>query len=206
MSARGRRSHPNLRRYLALPPGRARGGPAGAPKAALVSVDSADPPEADADALIAAFRVRAHSEARRRQRQSPTREAAAHWGFVAKIIARRTGDEPRVEPSTRVAMDADLTTDRVSPGRSPGLFSEVRQLEELERILHVKPRQFRLQFFAVAGNHGPAIVAEADIPAADASDAIRAAAEAPLPPRAIGVRVLDREGREIFEQLKADRR
>ena len=112
MSARGRRSHPNLRRYVAPLPGRARGGSAGAPKAALVSVDSADPPEADADALIAAFGVRANSEARRRQRQSPTREAAAHWGFVAKIIARRTGDEPRVEPSTRMATDADLVSHR----------------------------------------------------------------------------------------------
>jgi hypothetical protein len=106
-----------------------------------------------------------------------------------------------------VALDADLMTDsEASPARLPGLFSEVRQLEEVERILHVRPRQFRLQFFAVAGDHGPAIVAEADIQASDASDAIRAAADAPLPPRAIGVRVLDREGREIFEQLRADRR
>jgi hypothetical protein len=79
-------------------------------------------------------------------------------------------------------------------------------LEELERILDAKPQRFRLQFFAVAGDLGPTIVAETDIRAADASDAIRVAAEAPWPPRAIGVRVLDREGREIFEQLKADRR
>jgi hypothetical protein len=79
-------------------------------------------------------------------------------------------------------------------------------LEELERILGLKSGQFRLQFFAVGGDHGPGIVAEVDIEAADASDAIRAAADTPLPSRAIGVRVLDREGREIFEQLKADRR
>ncbi len=98
-----------------------------------------------------------------------------------------------------------MTDREASPARSPGLFSEVRQLEELERILNAKPRPFRLQFFAVAGDHGPTVVAESDIRASDASDAIRAAAEAPLPPRAIGVRVLDREGREIFEQLKADR-
>jgi len=151
MSARGRRFHPNLRRYVAPLPGRARGGP--------------------------------------------------------KIIARRTGDEPRVEPSTEMAMDAGLMTDReASPTRSPGLFSEVKLLEELERILHVKPRQFRLQFFAVAGDHGPTVVAESDVRAADASDAIRAAADEVWPPRAIGVRVLDCEGCEIFEQLKADRR
>jgi hypothetical protein len=104
-------------------------------------------------------------------------------------------------------MDAGLMTDRdASPQRSPGLFSEVRQLEELERVLPVRPRQFRLQFFGVAGDHGPTIVAESDIRAADASDAIRAAADAVWPARAIGVRILDREGYEIFEQLKADRR
>jgi hypothetical protein len=151
MSARGRRSHPNLRRTVAPLPGRARGG--------------------------------------------------------AKVVARRTRDEPLLAPLTQTEMDAGLMTDReASPARSPRFFSEVRQLEELERILNVKSRRFRLQFFAVAGDHGPAIVAEADIEAADAADAIRAAADAPLPPRAIGVRVLDREGCEIFEQLKADRR
>jgi hypothetical protein len=107
----------------------------------------------------------------------------------------------------RRAMDAGRMSDRdASPARSPGFFSEVMQLEELERVLHVKPRHFRLQFFAVAGDHGPTVVAESDIRAADASDAIRAAADAVWPPRAIGLRVLDREGYEIFEQLKADRR
>ena len=124
MSACGRRSHPNLRRHVARLPGRARGGPAGAPKAALVNVVSADPPEADADALIAAFRVRANSEARRRERQSPRREAAAHWGYVAKIITRRTGDEPRVEPSAGMAVEADVVSHREAlPARSLGLFS-----------------------------------------------------------------------------------
>jgi hypothetical protein len=60
MSAREKRSHPNLGRYVARLPARARGS-ASAPKAALVSADSADPCEADADALIEAFRVRANS-------------------------------------------------------------------------------------------------------------------------------------------------
>jgi hypothetical protein len=79
-------------------------------------------------------------------------------------------------------------------------------LDELERILNAKPQQFRLQFFATAGDLGPTIVAETVIPALDASSAIRAAADEPWPARAIGLRILDLEGREIFEQLKADRR
>jgi hypothetical protein len=90
--------------------------------------------------------------------------------------------------------------------RSPDLFSEVDPLDELERILAAGRRQFRLQFFAVAGDHGPGIIGETEIQAPDASAAIRAAADAEWPPRAIGLRILDREGREIFERLKADRR
>lgn len=90
--------------------------------------------------------------------------------------------------------------------RPPDLFSEVDPLDELERILAAGPHQFRLQFFAVAGDHGPGIIGETEIQAPDASAAIRASADAEWPPRAIGLRILDREGREIFERLKADRR
>jgi hypothetical protein len=199
MSGRERRRHSSIRRLGAriVRPSSA---------TAETEIDGARSPEAEADALIATFRARAYSEARRRQRQARSREAAAHWGHVARIIARRSRAAPGIEPPLRRAMGANLTPDREGwPVRAPEPFSEVRQLDELERILNARPQQFRLQFFAVAGADGPAIVAEADIQATDASDAIRAAADAPLPPQAIGVRVLDREGREIFEQLKADR-
>ena len=89
---------------------------------------------------------------------------------------------------------------------SPEPFSEIDPLDELERILAARPQRFRLQFFAVADDRGPSIVAETEIEAADASAAIRAAADADWPPRAIGLRILDHEGREIFERLRADRR
>jgi hypothetical protein len=85
-------------------------------------------------------------------------------------------------------------------------FFEIDPLDELDRILGAKPQRFRLQFFAVAGDHGPSIVLETEIEAADAAAATRSAAEADWPPQAIGVRILDREGREIFERLRADRR
>jgi hypothetical protein len=78
-------------------------------------------------------------------------------------------------------------------------------LDELDRILAARPQRFRLQFFAAAGHRDPAIVVETEIEAADASAAIRAAIEADWPPRAIGLRILDGEGREVFERLKADR-
>jgi hypothetical protein len=96
----------------------------------------------------------------------------------------------------------------VTSGRdgSPMAFSEIDPLDELERILAARPQRFRLQFFAVADDRAPSIVAETDIQAADPSAAIRAAADADWPPRAIGLRILDPEGREIFERLRADRR
>ena len=95
----------------------------------------------------------------------------------------------------------------VTSGRdgSPKPFSEIDPLDELERILAARPQRFRLQFFAVADDRGPSIVAETEIRAADASAAIRAA-DVDWPPRAIGLRILDHEGREIFERLRADRR
>ena len=83
--------------------------------------------------------------------------------------------------------------------------SEIDPLDELDRILAARPQRFRLQFYAVAGERGPSVLVETEIEAADASAAIRAAAEADWPPRAIGLRILDREGREIFERLRADR-
>jgi hypothetical protein len=95
-----------------------------------------------------------------------------------------------------------------APGRhgSPDPFSEIDPLDELDRILGARRQRFRLQFFAVADGRGPAIVLETEIEAADASAAIRAAADADWPPRAIGLRILDLEGREIFERLRANRR
>lgn len=207
MSVRGKRSHSQIRRLAAALVPRPIGTELGAPEAAFVSIDSAAPPEADADALIAAFQARAYSEARRRQRQARAREAAAHWSYVAHIIAGRAGAEPGSEPSLRSGMDADLTSHwETSAVRPAEPFSGVGQLEELERILSAKSQQFRLQFFAVAGDHGPTIVAETVIPAPDASSAIRAAANERWPAQAIGLRILDPEGREIFEQLRADRR
>jgi hypothetical protein len=65
---------------------------------------------------------------------------------------------------------------------------------------------FRLQFYGVATDRGPAILLETPMQAGDASAAIRLAAQAAWPANAIGLRVLDREGQEVFDRLKADRR
>jgi hypothetical protein len=170
-------------------------------------VESAETPESDADRLTASFRLRAYSEARRRQRRAEASEAAAHWGQVANLIARRASERPGDESSTRTALDANIAGGGEALGaRRPVRFFEVDPVDELERILAARPQRFRLQFFGVGSDHGPAVLTETEIQAADASGAIREAVAANWPPRALGLRLLDLEGREIFERLKADLR
>jgi hypothetical protein len=198
VSIRGRRSHSHVRRLMTPPT-----------KACLpaVALESAATPEADADQLIASFRARAYSEARRRQRQAQASDVAEHWGDVARLIARRTGERRDAQPPSRTERDVELAGGREDlPTPRPVRFFEVDPLDELERLLAVKPQRFRLQFFGVGADLGPAVLTETEIHAPDASSAIRAAAEATWPARAVGLRVLDLEGREIFERLRADLR
>jgi hypothetical protein len=165
---------------------------------AAVDVEIAETPLADADRLIATFRVRAYPEARQRQRRAAAPEAAAHWGQVANLIARKASEPRADESSTRRGRELSV--------RPAVRFFEVDPLDELERVLAVRFQRFRLQFFGLGADLGPAILTETEIQAADASSAIREAVEARWPPRAVGLRLLDLEGREIFERLKADLR
>jgi hypothetical protein len=197
MSIRGRRSHSPVRRPI-TPPASAR--PAAAD-------ERAETPLIDADRLIASFRLRAYAEARQRQRRAAAPEAAAHWAQVAHLIARRTSEQGGDEPSIRTELDASVASRGGAVGARPAVrFFEVDPLEELERVLAARPQRFRLQFFGVEADHGPIVLTETEIQAADASVAIRQAATTNWPPRAVGLRLLDLEGREIFERLKADLR
>ena len=197
MSIRGRRPHSQVRR-LVTPPASAR---------AAVDVEIAETPSADAERLMTTFRVRAYSEARLRQRRAAAPEAAAHWGQVANLIARRTSELRGGEPSTRTELDARVARRARELGVRPAVgFFEVDPLGELQRVLAVRLQRFRLQFFGLGADLGPGVLTETEIEAADASSAIREAVEARWPPRAVGLRLLDLEGQEIFERLKADLR
>jgi hypothetical protein len=197
MSIRGRWPHSHVRRLM-TPLATAR---------AAVDVEIAETPLADADRLIATFRVRAYPEARQRQRRAAAPEAAAHWGQVANLIARKASEPRADESSTRAERDASAARRGRELGVRPAVrFFEVDPLDELERVLAVRLQSFRLQFFGVGADHDPAVLSESEIQAADASDAIREAVTANWPPRAVGLRLLDLEGREIFERLKADLR
>ena len=193
MTARERRSYLRIRRPMT--PLKAR--------AEETAVDSGETLESDANRLIASFRLRAYSEARRRQRQAGSSEAAAHWSQVSNLIARRAGEPRGDESSTRTELDVACRGEALG-ARPPVRFFEVDPLDELERILAARPQRFRLQFFGVGADHGPAVLTETEIQAADASGAIREAIAANWPPRAVGLRLLDLQGREIFERLKAD--
>jgi hypothetical protein len=197
MSIRGRPSHSHVRRLRAPPP-KAR---------AAADAERAETPLADADQLIASFRVRAYSEARRRQREAGASEAAAHWSQVSNLIARRSGEPGGDESSARTELDGEVADSGATLGVRTAVRSfEVDPVDELERILAVRPQCFRLQFFGLGADHGPAVLAETEIQATDASGAIREAVMANWPPRAVGLRLLDLQGREIFERLKADLR
>ncbi len=198
MPTRSRRSYSHMRRLMTPPPKTCAPG---------IEVESVQTPEADADRLIASFRVRAYSEARRRQRCARTSEAAAHWGQVANLVARRGSERQGDDASTRTELDANLASGREGLGPRPAVrFFEADPLDELERVLAARPQCFRLQFFGVGADLGPAVVTETEIQAHDASGAIREAVAANWPARAVGLRLFDLEGREIFERLKADLR
>jgi hypothetical protein len=195
MSTRGRPSHSQIRRLRAPPP-KAR---------SAAEVEGAETPLADADQLIASFRVRAYSEARRRQREAGASEAAAHWSQVSNLIARRSGERGGDKSSALTELDGEVA-DRGGTARAAVQLFEVDPLDELERVLATRPQRFRLQFFGAGADQGPAVLTETEIQAADTSGAILDAIAANWPPRAVGLRLLDLEGREIFERLKADLR
>jgi hypothetical protein len=195
MSTRGRPSHSHIRRLRAPPP----------KACAAADAERAETPLADANQLIASFRVRAYSEARRRQREAGASEAAAHWSQVSNLIARRAGERGGDKSSALTELDGDVADCGATARAAVQLF-EVDPLDELERILATRPQRFRLQFFGAGADQGPAVLTETEIQAADTSGAIRDAIAANWPPRAVGLRLLDLEGREIFERLKADLR
>jgi hypothetical protein len=136
-----------------------------------------------AAALVSEFGVEACAEARRRQREANSVGAAREWRRVASVIARRT--PRRVDVATRPAL-----LEFESVGEPTWIVSELSQ-------------PFRIQFVCGTPDDGPTNLTEKHIRAADKSAAIVAAANTEWPPQTIGLRILDREGREVFAREKA---
>jgi hypothetical protein len=138
---------------------------------------------AAAGALMDEFGDEAYAEARRREREANRNETAGDWRRVALVVARRT---PR-----RIGLDA-----AIAPLPEPNPPAE---------IVSQHPRTFRIQFVCGTVDHGPTNLTEKQIEVVDAPAAIIAAASIKWPPQTIGVRILDREGHEVFARPKARR-
>jgi hypothetical protein len=146
----------------------------------LLRLDKMERIRAVARALMEEFGDKAYAEARRRECDARRRQAADDWRRVALVVARWT---PRGAPS-----------DTKAPTLPEAISAEVI-LEPL--------RTFRIQFVCETVEPGPTDLTEREIEAADAPAAIIAAAGIKWPPRTIGVRILDREGHEVFARQKA---
>jgi hypothetical protein len=138
--------------------------------------------------LMSEFGVEAGGEARRREREANSAGMARDWRRVASVIARRS---PK-----RAALDAAIRQ----------TLLEFGPIAEPALIASDQPQAFRIQFFCGTHDCGPTNLTEKHIQAEDASAAIVAAANAKWPPQTIGLRILDREGREVFAREKANRR
>jgi hypothetical protein len=135
---------------------------------------------AAAHALMENFGDDAYSEARRREGEAKRDEAASAWRRVALLVARWT---PR-----RVAIvAAPLTLPEPLPPTE---------------IVSEQSQTFRIQFVCGTADQD---LTEEKIEVADTPAAIIAAANIKWPPQTIGVRILDREGHEVFARQKARR-
>jgi hypothetical protein len=116
-------------------------------------------------------------------------------------VAHKTGERVRLDTSTRLGVNAVFTPDRQHTGdRNPQPRS---QADELKGTLALQP--FWIRYISSVPDRGPLIVTEVEIQASDGSAAIVAAAKIAMPPRTIGLRILDCEGHEVFSRRRGDR-
>jgi hypothetical protein len=159
--------------------------------------------DTEAEALIRELGDRAYQEARRREHEASSDTIAEDWALVAKAIARKTGSRVGLNLSTQLEMNTFFVLDR-----EPGVASKARPRPEPESEQHPTPgvptpQPFRIQFMGAANDSGPSVLREDEIRASDVSAAIIAAAIAAWPPNTIALRILDREGHEVFGRQKA---
>jgi hypothetical protein len=162
--------------------------------------------DAEADALIRDLGDCAYQEARRREHEASSDSIAEDWALVAKAVARKTGSRVGLNLSTQLEMNTFFVLDR-----EPGVVGKPRSRPEPESEPEYQskavgvptPQPFRIQFMGAGTDSRPAVLREDEIRASDVSAAIIAAAIAAWPPHTIALRILDREGHEVFGRQKA---
>lgn len=143
-------------------------------------------PDDEADALIEAFGVGAYSEARRREHEASSDAIAVLWGRVAMKVAQLAGGLIEV-------------ADSAAPGvRAAPEALQAAHDQEQRPLAQTQP--FRIQFVRFSSGRETSLLDEVQIEASDASAAIIAAACAAWPPQTKELRVLDRNGRQVFER------
>ncbi len=164
--------------------------------------------EAEAEALIRDLGDCAYQEARRREHEASSDAIAEDWALVARAIARKTGSRVGLNLSSQLEMNTFFVLDR-EPGVARGARPRPEPQAELEPVRQPKPadvptpQPFRIQFMGAGTDSGPSILREDEIRASDVSAAIIAAAIAAWPPKTTALRILDREGHEVFGRQKA---
>ncbi len=164
--------------------------------------ETAERIDAQAEALMRRYAIRAYAEARRRECAAKTKVEAQNWSRVALMIAHKTGKRVGLDTSTRMASDAIFAYSHLEPSvSSPRAHNpELDPLDELGRFVSEDPRrrQYRIQFLGAETDHGSPILAEVEVLALDVSTAMREAARTPWPPGAIGFRLVDPGGRDAL--------
>jgi hypothetical protein len=155
---------------------------------------------AQAEALIRELGIHAYDEARRREIEASSDAMARDWGRVAEAIAQRT--DAGVDASTKTTPEADFAP---CPGSGaaneiPPNFGPCSGPPEQSHCGGVQ--QFRVQFIRVAHDREPSILKEVGLQADDMEAAIVAAAGLTFPPTTSGLRIIDRDGREVFARQK----
>ena len=156
--------------------------------------------EAEAEALISDLGDGAYSEARRRAREASSDEMEREWSRVALAVARKTGRKVGLDTATRMVKDADFSVREGGTAGESEPFEETDPLDELVRIVAETPTRppYRIQFVGGEGERGTSILKEVRLNASDPSEAVREASRLRWPPRAIGFRLIDRDGQEVF--------
>jgi hypothetical protein len=160
--------------------------------------------EAEAGELIRLLGADAYGEARWREQTASSDTMAQEWNLIAQAIAASTGRRIGSDTLTGMAMNAVFAADRKPPSHKSRPHSEPEALDELTRILTKKP--FRIQFIGTAPDRERPILKEVEIQGSNVSSAIVFAARLAWPPKTTGLRILDCEGRRVFERHKDGRR
>ena len=163
--------------------------------------------DAEAEALIRHLGIEAYSDARRREREANSIKEAREWNRVALAIARKTCRRVGFDTSTRMASDAIFASflgSSTLPPRAP--IPELDPLDELVRLVSEDTgRGYRIQFLGPGSDQTQTVLAEVEVRASDVSTAMREAAHTPWPPRAIGFRLVDHDGRAVLGRQEGSR-